>query len=157
MSEIAVRETEPMDVAFLPMTGPYTQIPEGFGRLYGWIGTHGLSPEGMPAASYLTSPAEVPQEQARWELWAPLAGEPDEADADAAGVGIKHVPRTRVVASMHRGPYESMASTYEAIWKYMEAHELIPVGPPVERYYSDPGKVPPAEYLTEVLVPVHAR
>lgn len=157
MSEIAVRDTEPMDVAYLPMSGPYSQTPEGYGRLYGWIAQHGLTPEGMPAAVYLTMPSEVPEEQARWELWAPVAGEPDEVPVDESGVGIKHIPKTHVLAAMHRGPYETVAPTYEAVWAYMEGHGYAPAGPPMERYYSDPDEVPPEEYLTEVVIPVRPR
>jgi len=157
VSEIAVRDTEPMDVAYLPMTGPYKQTPEGYGKLYGWVAQHGLQAEGMPASVYLTMPSEVPEEQARWELWAPLAGNPEEAAVDASGVGIKHVPRMHVVASMHRGPYETIAPTYEAVWAFMDSHDFLPAGPPMERYYSDPDEVPPAEYLTEVVVPVRPK
>ncbi|MRR11199.1 AraC family transcriptional regulator, partial [bacterium] len=57
MSEIAVRDTEPMDVAYTAMSGPYARIPEALGRLYGWIAGRGLRPEGMPAAVYLTMPS----------------------------------------------------------------------------------------------------
>ena len=45
-------------VAYLPMTGPYAQIPAAMGRLYGWVAGHGLVPGGMPSGVYLTDPAE---------------------------------------------------------------------------------------------------
>ena len=52
MTEPSIITTEPVTVAFITMHGPYAQTPEGLGRLYGWIGQHGLQPAGMPAAVY---------------------------------------------------------------------------------------------------------
>jgi effector-binding domain-containing protein len=41
------------------------------------------------------------------------------------------------------------------MWKTeMAAKGYRMAGPPMERYYSDPEKVPPEEYRTEVLLPV---
>jgi effector-binding domain-containing protein len=143
-----------MTVAYLPMRGPYSQIPEGYGLLYGWVAQHGLAPGGMPTAVYLTAPGTVPESEARWELWAPLEGEPAEREPDDSGVGVKRIPETTVVAGMHRGPYETIPSAYEALWAFVTASGYEPAGPPMERYYSDPKEVAPEEYLTEVLLPV---
>jgi effector-binding domain-containing protein len=136
------------------MTGPYAQIPQGYGRLYGWIQQRGLQPAGMPAAVYLTAPAEVPEADARWELWAPLAGNPAEEGAEVGGISIKHVPEMLVATTMHRGPYDTMAATYEALWEFVAAEGYEVAGPPMERYHSDPNTTPPEEYLTEVIVPL---
>lgn len=154
MSEITTTMTEPMTVAFLATGGPYAQIPMSFGVLYQWVAANGLQPVGMPAAVYLTIPSEVPEEDARWELWAPVEGEPSEREANAEGLGVKRIPGMLVAAAMHRGPYETLGETYRALWEYIGAQGYAPAGPPVERYYSDPDTTPPQEYLTEVWIPV---
>lgn len=154
MTEPRVLTTEPMTVAFVEMSGSYSQTPEGFGLLYGWIAQHGLTPAGMPAAVYLTMPSEVPESQARWELWAPVGGDPDESVPDAVGVGIRRVPATLAVSATHMGPYETVEPTYRAVWEFMAAEGYAPAGPPMERYLSDPAEVPPEKYLTEILIPV---
>lgn len=154
MKNLDVRTTDPETVAFLEMHGAYSQTPEGYGRLYGWIAQHGLEPCGMPGAVYLTMPSDVPEPDARWELWAPVAGNPEEMPPDEDGVGIKRVPETLVISAMHRGPYETLAPRYDAIWEYMSGHGYVPDGPPMERYYSDPETVAPEDYLTEILIPV---
>lgn len=154
VKDFDVRTTDAETVAFLEMHGPYSQTPEGYGQLYGWLAQRGLQPSGMPGAVYLTTPGEVPEEDARWELWAPVAGDPPESAPDDAGVGVKRVPETLVVSAMHRGPYETVAPTYQEIWEYMQREGLAMDGPPMERYHSDPATVAPQDYLTEVLIPV---
>lgn len=146
--------TEPMTVAFIEMNGRYSQTPEGFGRLYGWIAQRGLQPAGMPSAVYLTIPSEVPEDMARWELWAPIAGEPDEVGRDAAGMGIKRVAPTLAVTATHVGPYEEVEPTYRDMWTFMADEGYAPAGPPMERYCSDPAEVPPEQYVTEIVMPV---
>lgn len=154
MSDPRVVTTEPETVAFIEMHGAYSQTPEGFGRLYGWIAQHGLTPAGMPAAAYLTIPSEVPEELSRWELWAPVASGPAALPPDEEGVGIKHVPAMLAISTMHIGPYETVEPTYREIWAFMAAEGYARAGPPVERYYSDPAQAPPEKYRTEIVIPV---
>jgi effector-binding domain-containing protein len=40
------------------------------------------------------------------------------------------------------------------LWRWVEENGYAPDGPPLEIYYSDPARVPPEEYLTEVQIPV---
>lgn len=153
MPEPSIITTESITVAYLTMRGTYAQTPEGYERLYGWIGEHGLQPAGMPAAVYLTMPSEVPEAEAVWELWAPVTAA-EEAPPDTSRIGLKHVPATLAAHAMHKGPYETVAPTYEMLWRWIGENGYVPAGPPMERYYSDPAEVPPEEYLTEVVVPV---
>jgi AraC family transcriptional regulator len=153
MSEPAILRLEPATVAVLRMTGSFEQIPEGYGRLYAWTAAHGLQPVGMPSAVYLTMP-DVPEGDAVWELWAPVSGNAPEASADKAGIAVRHVPAHDAVTIMHVGPYDSIAPTYEKAMQWMVLHGYEMAGPPMERYYSDPEKVPPEEYRTEVILSV---
>ena len=154
MTEPRIITTDPVTVAFIVMHGPYAQTPEGFGRLYGWIGQHRLQPVGMPTAVYFTMPAETPEAESLWELWAPVAGAAGEVAPDASGVGIKSVPATLAVSAMHKGPYDTVAPTYELLWRWIGENGYVPAGAPMERYYSDPAEVPPEEYMTEIVMPV---
>ncbi|MDO9557882.1 MAG: GyrI-like domain-containing protein [Coriobacteriia bacterium] len=157
MFDANIKQTEPTTVAFLSMRGPYSQIPEGYGHLYGWVASHALTPTGMPSAIYLTSPDDVPDEDAVWELWAPLAGQPELLEPDEDGIGVRHIPKKTVASAMYKGPYEEIGATYEALTKWVEGHDYSIVGPPEEVYFSDPEEVPRSEYLTEVRFPVTKR
>jgi effector-binding domain-containing protein len=152
--EAEVKMAEPEAVAYVTMHGAYSQIPEGYGRLYGWIAQHGLRPQGMPHAVYLTDPAQVPEGQAVWELWAPVQPDADDSPRDEAGVGIKHSTKHLVAAATHMGPYETIGETYEPLMRWIVTHGFQIAGPPEEIYLSDPVKVAPSEYVTEVRVPV---
>lgn len=153
MSEPIVKSTDPVLVAFVSMRGPYSQIPEGYGRLYGWAQQSGLTPTGMPSAVYLTDPATVPESEAAWELWAPVAGG-DERAVNEEGLGVKRVPSMKVASLMYKGPYETLGSAYEQLAAWLGQQQLVPAGPPMETYFSDPDTTAPEEYLTEIMFPV---
>jgi len=154
MFEAKVITTETATVAYVTMRGPYAQIPETMGRLYGWIGQHGLTPVGMPEGVYFTDPAEVPEAEALWEVRAPVSGDPAETEPDESGIGVKRIEPVTAASTMYKGPYNDIAPTYEALvgWIAENGYEIS--GPPSELYYSDAEKVPPSEYLTEVRIPI---
>jgi len=154
MLNVQIKQTEPATVAYAVMHGPYAQIPEGYGRLYEWVGRHGLQPVGMPAAVYLTAPGETPEQDARWELWAPVAPTLSEVAATDEGMGIKTLGQETVASATHKGPYDTVASTYEALGAWIQEHNYAIVGPPREIYLSDPEKVAPEDTLTEIQFPV---
>jgi effector-binding domain-containing protein len=154
MYEPELKEIAAHTAAYLPMRGPYAQTPEGYGRLYGWIAQHGLVPEGMPGAVYLTMPSEVPESDARWELIAPVAGEPAEREPDEDGVGIRRVGPMTVASVTHVGPYETVGPAYAPLFGWLAQSGYRPAGPPMEVYYSDPATVAPSDYVTEIRIPI---
>lgn len=154
MFEAQVKMTEPQAVAFVSMTGPYAQMPQAMGRVYGWAAQHGLQPAGMPSAVYFTDPATVPEADALWEVRAPVAGDPADLAPDASGCGVKHVAAQKVASTMYRGPYEAIAEAYGSLGQWVAGQGLAMAGPPEELYYSDPATTKPEDYLTEIRVPV---
>ncbi len=154
MLDATVKQTEPTTVAFLGMHGPYAQTPAGMGQLYAWVSAHGFIPVGMPAAAYFTMPETTPEEEAVWEIRAPIAGDAEEMAPDESGVGIKLLAPTTVASLMHKGPYSSIAPAYAALFRWIAEQGYSISGPPEEHFYSDPAEVPPEEYLTEIRVPV---
>lgn len=154
MFSAETKQIESQTVAFVTMHGSYDQIPDAYGRLYGWLAQHGIAPEGMPQAVYLTDPASVPLDQSVYELWAPVSAEQPEVPADEDGIGIKVVPAMLVAAAMHVGPYETVDATYTSLWAWIAGQGYAPAGPPAEVYFSDPADTRPEDYLTEVRIPV---
>ena len=134
MFEATIKQTEPVTVAYVAMRGAYSQTPEGYGRLYGWIAQHGLQPTGMPQAVYFTSPADTPESDALWELRAPVTETPD-ASPGAEGVGVKHLPAMTVASTVFVGPYDAIAPTYEALGAWVGQHGYRMAGPPAEIYH----------------------
>lgn len=154
MFDPGIKQTEPMTVAFLAVKGPYGQIPQAMGQLYGTAAQMGIMPTGMPMAVYFTDPAEVPEAEALWELWAPLAGPHEPMPADESGFGIKDIGAETVAFALHKGPYETIDETYDRLGTWATSEGKRIVGPPREIYYSDPNTTPAEEYLTEVQFPI---
>jgi effector-binding domain-containing protein/molybdopterin converting factor small subunit len=154
MTDAQTKTTESETVAYLPMQGPFDQIPSAMGRLYGWVASHGLDAVGMPRCTYLDDPSTTPPAEARWELQAPVAQGSPLADLDAQGIGVKVVEPHLVAFAMHRGPYETIGETYFGVVEWIDAHGYRIDGPAYEIYYSDPEDTEPADYLTEARVPI---
>ncbi|MBE0477241.1 MAG: GyrI-like domain-containing protein [Coriobacteriia bacterium] len=156
MFQAEIKQTEPMTVAFLSRRGPYSLIPEGFAELYGWVREYEHVPEGKPMAVFLTGP-ERPEDEAAWELWAPIEGGEIAFGPDERGLGVKQVEPATVASAMHTGPYETIEPTYRRLAEWAGEQGYGITGPPRELYYSDPRKTPPEEYLTEIQFPVRKR
>jgi effector-binding domain-containing protein len=155
--QVTVKDTEPLTVAFLSKKGPYTQISAAFGQLYGWIGQKGYTPTGPPTGVYFNAPGQVPDDQLAWELRSPIAGKVSPSGPDKDGLGVKQVATIKVAATMHKGSFETVGKTYEALvgWIMQNGYDIA--GPSEEVYISDPSKTPPQELLTEVRFPVRKR
>lgn len=158
MFDEQIKTTEPMTAAVIQMSGEYSQMPEAMGALYGWVSQHGYTPVGMPMAVYLTMPDQVPEGEALWQVFAPIAEDAEETPAaDTGDVGITKLEPMTVASAMHKGPYESVSTTYHALLAWLAGQGYEVCGPPAEIYYSDPAEVPPSDYLTEVQWPVALR
>ena len=155
--EVTVKKTEPVIVAFLSVTGPYTLIGESFGKLYSWMGEKGYIPSGPPLGVYLNDPGEVPAEELLWELQSPIAGDIAPSDPDERGMGIKKLDETEVASTVYKGPYEGMGNIYGELVGWIMGNGFEISGAPSEIYLSDPVKTPPQELLTEVRFPVNKK
>ena len=153
MLQAAIKQTHPEMVAYVSMHGPYQQMPAGFERLYHWITAHHLDPKGMPAATYYTDPSRTPEEEAIWEIRAPVGTDAAEAEPDENGIGVRHMPPTTVASAVHKGSYESVAETYADLLDWIISQGYVIVGPAEEHYLSEPD-TPPERVLTEIRMPV---
>lgn len=154
MFEPTIDRAEEETVAFLGMKGPYSQIPEGYETLYGWLGQHGIKTNGSPRAVFVSDPLEVDEDEALWELWAPVCGELAESEPDGSGVGIKRIEPHLFACATHVGDYDEMDALYDQLTEWIAGQGYRIVGPAEEIYRSDPETVPPEEYVTDVRFPI---
>ncbi|MBN2081840.1 GyrI-like domain-containing protein [bacterium] len=54
----------------------------------------------------------------------------------------------------HHGSYDKLPDTYNEIFAWAEAHELILGAPSFELYVTDPAEFPVEEWLTEIYLPL---
>jgi effector-binding domain-containing protein len=151
---VEIKTTEPQTVAFIQMHGEYSQIPDAMKRLYMWTGMRGMQPAGAPSAVYYTLPEGDDQSAAEWEVYTPVARNPEPRVADKKGRGVRRVEPMQVAATLHKGPYETIADTYYALQAWLTENGYYMAGAPEESYLSDPKDTAPEEYLTEVRFPI---
>ena len=152
MLDVKIADTDPMTVAYLEMSGDYDEIPQGFGRLFGWVQEYDHTPQGMPGAVYLTSPASG--EEARWELWVPIEGGEINFGPDERRLGVKQIEPATVASGTYKGPYEGLGDAYSELESWIAEHGYQMCGAPREFYLNGPGEASPEEYLTEIQFPV---
>jgi len=151
---VTMKQTEPVTVAFVSMKGPYSQISEAFGKLYGWIGRKDFVPSGPPLGIYHDSPGQVAEDQLTWELCSPISGDVPPSTPGADALGVKRLEPVQVAATTHRGPFSAVGGTYEALAAWVAENGYQVNGPAQEVYLSNPGDTPPKELVTEVRFPV---
>lgn len=151
--EVTIKNTGPTTMAFLLKKGPYTQIPEAFEKLYRWIGEMGYIPAGPPSGLYMNIPGQVADAELTWELRSPLSGNIQSSSPDEEGLGVKDVGTALVASAMHRGPYNEIGKTHQAITEWVAQNGYIVAGPLEEVYFSSP-ETPPEDILTEIHVPI---
>lgn len=84
----------------------------------------------------------------------PLAAKPASPPAQEDGVKIGETYAGRVVKLTHKGPYNTMAATYERLGAYTKENGLKEKGITWEEYVSDPAETGEADLLTNVYVAV---
>jgi effector-binding domain-containing protein len=72
----------------------------------------------------------------------------------AAPIVVKKWLFTKVARAIHTGTYETVDQTYPKIFEFIGRQNLMPAGPTMERFLSDPQQVAPEELKTEIWVPV---
>lgn len=135
---VAVRATVRLDAIGEAM-GPLR------GRLFGWLGSHGIEAAGAPWTRYL----DVGVTEVELEVAAPVRETMTAEGPVIAGV----VPGGSVVRTLHVGPYERLPEAYEAVNAWMAEHHVQPAGAMWEVHLDGP-EVAPDRSRTIVVLPV---
>jgi effector-binding domain-containing protein len=126
----------------------FDTLVESFKNVYGALQKQGLKAAGPPMTIYTSTDdtgfefqAGVPVEQ---EPKTPLEG----------GLAVGKSPEGKALKFMHRGSYDAMDSTYEAITNYLDEKQLEARDLFVEFYMTDPLTTPEDNLVIEVYVPI---
>ena len=136
---VAMRTTVPM-----AEIGP--AMGEQFGRLYGWLGAHRVTPVDAPWARYLS----VGTDEVEMEIAAPVA---EEVAGDGTAIsGV--LPECEVATTMHVGPYDRLPEAYVAVAAWLREQGAEPSGAMWEVYLDGPDSQPdPSRWRTLVCYP----
>lgn len=88
----------------------------------------------------------------QFEAALPIAAAPE--NPPKGDIAIGEAPAGKALKFVHRGSYDSMDSTYEAITNYLEDKHLDAKDLFIEEYITDPVKTKPDSLVVNVLVPI---
>jgi effector-binding domain-containing protein len=126
----------------------FETIVDGFKSVNGFLSKAGLKPSGSPMTIYTATDDDGFQFQAA----VPVAEAPK--DPPKGDLSVGKTPEGRAYKFVHRGSYDSMDTTYEAITNFLDekgidAKELF-----VEQYVTDPLTTPEDKLVVEIYVPI---
>ena len=148
--EVKLKKTEPMQVATVSHVGPYGEVGKLYEEIAKWLRQKRLEITGPPFGWFYDNPEEVPPHKLRSEVGFPFKGEAK----PEGNVKIKRTPAQEVLYTIHKGPYREVGPAYAALFRHAHEKGYAPSGCPMEIYLNDPSKVPEAELLTEIQLPI---
>jgi effector-binding domain-containing protein len=126
----------------------FETLVDAFKKLYDTLEKQGLKPNGPPMTIY-TATDDTGFE---YQAGVPIGGEPKGPLPEGMAVGKS--PDGRALKFIHRGSYDAMDSTYEAITNHLDEKRLEARDLFVEYYVTDPLTTPEENLVIEVYVPV---
>ena len=138
---IAMKGSATWDTAF-------ETLVDTFKTLYAFLGKEGIKPAG-PAVTIYTATDDT---GFQYQAGIPIEQEPK--NMPSGDIAVAKTPDGRALKFVHRGSYDAMDTTYDAITnhldeKRLEARELF-----MEQYVTDPLNTPEDKLVIEVFVPI---
>jgi effector-binding domain-containing protein len=126
----------------------FDTIVGGFKTVYGAMAKQGIKASGAPMTIYTATDDTGFQFQAA----VPVAQAPTVPAGGDITVGKS--PAGKALKFVHRGSYDAMDTTYEAITNYLDEKQLEAKDLFVEQYMKDPVTTPEDDLVIEVYVPL---
>jgi len=122
------------------------ELPQEIGRVFHAIMAYmdelGESLAGAPYVAYFN----LDMDDLEVEMGFPVA----QALPGKAEVEPSEIPAGKWLSTMHKGPYEQMASCYEGMTQWLACERMEASGVAYEYYYNSPDEVPENELLTKI-------
>ncbi len=153
--KITVRTLKPQTVLYTLHRGPYADLGQAFGKLYGLAGSKGLRPLGPAVSVHLNNPQQV--RQAHWitEIRIPVA---DSALSLAGALGpmtdVKTVPGMKVAVTVKPAGIDSPELMLRKLYRWIYQSGYVHVDAPLQRIVTDNQAHDYKEMTVEVLVPI---
>ena len=123
-------------------------LVDAFKSVYAYLDKQGLKRTGPSMTIYTQADDTGFQFQAA----VPIAEAP--ADAPQGDIAVGQSPGGRALKFVHRGSYDAMDTTYEAITNYLDEKRLEAQDLFIEEYATDPVTTPEDKFVVTVFVPI---
>jgi effector-binding domain-containing protein len=122
---------------------------DSFKSLDEYLDKHGIKPNGPPMTIY----TETDDTGFRFRAAVPVAEAPK--DAPKGDIAVGKTPSGKALKFVHRGSYDALDSTYEAITDYLDDKGLDAKDVFIEEYPSGPLQAGDDKLVVNVFVPVN--
>lgn len=152
-AEIAVQEMPTVHALVMRRRTSRDEIAAALGStlpaVFAHAQQHGLTMTGPPFARYPEFGMSSVVIEGGVQIAAPAPGDP------SAGIEPLSLPSGKAAVTVHKGPYDTLPDTYQAIETWLEKEGHQRGGPPYEIYLTDPGEHPdPETWETRIVQPL---
>src|SRR5262245_1204578 len=139
-------------IVFLSGTGQwdtaFETIVDGFKAVKAYLQKAGIKPAG-PAMTIYTSTNDT-----SFQFRAAFAIAEPPKDPPSGDIAITKTSPGKAYKFIHRGSYDDMDTTYDAITNFLDEKQLDAKGLFIEQYVTDPITTPQEKLVVEVFVPM---
>jgi effector-binding domain-containing protein len=126
----------------------FETIVDGFKTVTSYLQKQGITPAGPPMTIYTGTSDTSFQFQAA----IPIAEAPK--DPPQGDIAVGKSPTGKAYKFIHRGSYDAMDTTYDAITNFLDEKRIDAKDLFIEQYVTDPVTTPEDNLVIEVFVPV---
>jgi effector-binding domain-containing protein len=126
----------------------FDTLVDAFKSLKVYLDKQGIKPNGAAMTIY----TQTDDTGFQFEAAMPIAAAPENPPKGDIAVG--QAPAGKALKFVHRGSYDAMDSTYEAITNYLDDRHLEAKDVFIEEYASDPVKANADDLVVNVFVPL---
>ena len=126
----------------------FDTLIDAFKSLNEYLDKQGIKPSGAAMTIY----TQTDDTGFQFEAAMPIAAAP--ANPPKGDIAVGQAPSGKALKFVHRGSYDAMDSTYEAITNYLDDRHLEAKDVFIEEYASDPVKASADNLVVNVFVPV---
>lgn len=123
-------------------------LGESYGKLAGYLNEIGEAPAGAPFVAYYNMDMANLDLEIGLPVARPVVGRDD--------IQATEIPGGPLARCLYVGPYDGIASAYDALGQWMQEQGYEPAGVSYEHYLNDPAETPPAELQTRIDLPLKA-
>jgi effector-binding domain-containing protein len=160
MIEAEIRELTPQPTAALRVTQPMESMDlaplfdEHLPNIAHRLADLGVEPAGPPFGRYHQFGPDQVDVEIGIPVSAPASNLRPLAEAEPGELGASELPGGQVAITIHRGSYDGLSKTFDALHDWIHAQGRDEGSGPWESYVDDPGEVGMEEAKTEVIWPL---
>jgi effector-binding domain-containing protein len=126
----------------------FETLLEAFKTINGYLEKQKITPSDKPLAIY----TQTDESGFQYQVGIPVAEVPK--NPPKGDLAVAKSPGGKMLQFVHRGSYDAMDTTYEAITNYLDEKRLESEDMFIEEYVTDPVKTPEDKLIVNVYVPL---